>query len=59
MRHANRLIQRSIFLKLAALVAFVVILTATIVSWVGFRFAKNSLSDEIHTRLDTLAHDRV
>ncbi len=58
MRHANRLIQRSIFLKLAAFVAFVVILTATIMSWVGFRFAKNSLSDEIHTRLDTLAHDR-
>jgi len=57
-RHANRQIRRSIFLKLATFVAFVVILTATIVSWVGFRFAKKSLNDEIHTRLDTLAHDR-
>ena len=58
MRHANRLIQRSIFLKLATLVALVVILTATIVSWVGFRFAKNGPTDEIHTRLDALANDR-
>jgi light-regulated signal transduction histidine kinase (bacteriophytochrome) len=40
------------------LVAFVVILTATLVSWVGFRFARNSLTTEIHTRLDTLAHNR-
>lgn len=58
MRHANLLTRGSIFLKLATLVAFVVILTATLVSWVGFRFARNSLTTEIHTRLDTLAHNR-
>jgi signal transduction histidine kinase len=57
-QHANLLTRGSIFLKLATFVAFVVILTATLVSWVGFRFARNSLTTEIHTRLDTLAHNR-
>ena len=44
--------------KLALFVAVVVILTATIANWMGYRFARESLTTQIHQRLRTAAYDR-
>ena len=44
--------------KLALFVAIVVILTATIANWMGYRFARDSLTTQIHLRLETAAYDR-
>ncbi len=48
----------SILTKLALFVAAIVICTATLANWIGFRFARQSLTDQIHQRLSTVAHDR-
>ncbi|MGB7342805.1 MAG: response regulator [Pirellulaceae bacterium] len=48
----------SLLTKLAIFVAIVVITTATITNWIGFQFARRSLTTQIQQRLSTLAHDR-
>ena len=48
----------SILVKLALFVAVVIILSASAVSWTGYQFARNSLTEQIHQRLDTVARDR-
>ena len=48
----------SLLVKLALFVGVVVVLTSTIANFVGFRFARQSLTDQIHHRLQTVAHDR-
>ncbi len=48
----------SLLTKLTVFVAFVVILTATLANWMGFGFARDSLTTQIHQRLRTAAHDR-
>ncbi|QDT11378.1 response regulator [Planctomycetes bacterium K23_9] len=44
--------------KLAIFVAIAVIATATITNWIGFQFARRSLTGQIQQRLSTVAHDR-
>ncbi|NNE01240.1 MAG: HAMP domain-containing protein, partial [Pirellulaceae bacterium] len=48
----------SLFAKLVLFVAVVVIVTATITNWLGFSFARKSLTTQIQQRLRTVAHDR-
>ncbi len=48
----------SLLTKLSFSFAIAVIITATIANWVGFQFARRSLTAQIHHRLRTVAHDR-
>ena len=48
----------SVLTKLTVFVALVVILSATVMNWIGYRFARQSLTNQIHERLDTVAHYR-
>ena len=48
----------SIFTKLMLFVAFVVVLTASLAHWIAFRFAKDTITNQIQTQLTTIAHDR-
>jgi signal transduction histidine kinase len=48
----------SILWKLMLIMAIAVILTASLISWAGFRFARDSLTEQIQYRLETIAHDR-
>ena len=48
----------SLLQKLALFVAAVVICTATLANYIGFRFARQSLATQIQQRLSTVAHDR-
>lgn len=48
----------SLLSKLALFVGVVVIFTATLTNWLGFRFAQESLTAQIQQRLATVAHDR-
>ena len=48
----------SIFVRLAFLVAAVIFLTATVLSRSEFVFVQRSLTSQIHTRLNLLAHER-
>lgn len=55
---ATEPVRFSLLKKLALFVAVVVICTATLVNFVGFRFARQSLTTQIQQRLATVAHDR-
>ncbi len=44
--------------KFSIFVAIAVIMTATVANWIGFQFARRSLTTQIQLRLSTLAHDR-
>ena len=48
----------TLLVKLALFVAIVVIFTATLANWIGFHFARESLRDQIHQRLTTVAYGR-
>jgi len=48
----------SVLTKLTVFVALVVILSAMVMDWIGYRFARQSLTNQIHERLDTVAHYR-
>ncbi len=55
---ATHSVRFSLLKKLALFVAAVVICTATLANYIGFRFARESLTTQIHQRLSTVAHDR-
>ena len=49
----------SILVKLALFVALVIVLSATAISWTGYQFARNRLTEQIHQRLQVVAYDRA
>ncbi len=48
----------SILFKQGLFVGALVVLTCTAVSLIGYQFARSSLRDQIHKRLNAVAHDR-
>ncbi len=53
-----RLADYPIRTRLTIFVALMVIVVASLLNWIGFRFARESLTSQIQLRLDTIAHDR-
>lgn len=49
----------SIRTKLFLLVTSVGLISTIVMSWIGFRFARQSLTSQIHQRLETVAYDRA
>lgn len=50
--------QPSIRRKIYLFAAVVVLISTSVMSWIAFRFARQSLTTQIHVRLETVAHDR-
>lgn len=54
--HSANAVRISLRTKLTLLIAFVVIVSASILNWTSYRFAHESLTTQIHDRLDAVMH---